>query len=343
MARWRLGGLIRHPVVATAIVLVLFPIVRKLTSDAIYNAELFAAADSPEKITELRLERTFNRDAAERQIRLALSQGDVALAQSFVALCDEQHVSINPVLVEKVKVASAGASSLGNTVRSFFHGLWTGRANTSTSAAVVGDAVSDVLLFGDIRDVAKESWRYLTSRQYDHWMLGLSAAGVVVTAATYFDGLGLPERVGLSLAKIARRSDRLNPALAISMTEAAENGRLVQLTQNAAGVEEKAGMQATLDSFGLARDSEDMARVEQLASAEGSKTRAILKLFGRGAFAVGITGWAVAKWVTIAAVGALSFLFWAVIAVFGVLGWCKTLAGRIARIIAPPRRRPSSL
>jgi hypothetical protein len=340
MKLWRLVRLVRHPVAAIIIAVLVFPVVMKLTANAVYVAELFAAADSPANISDLRLKRSFDRATAEREIRLALAGGDVDLAQSFVALGNERHLSIKPALVDKVNVASAAQGSVGNKVSDFIRGFWTGQADDG--AAVVGDTVSDVLFFGDLRDSVRETVHYLKGQRYDPWILGMSAAGVAATAATYFAGTGLPERIGLSLAKITRRTDRLNPALAIRMSKAAEDGRLTQLAENVARLDERAGVQTTLNSLALAKGPDDMARIGQLAAAKGVKTRAILKLFGRGAFVVTVTAWAVAKWVVFASFGAVSLLIWTATAVLAFLGWCKTLAGSVARFLTPPRPRGSS-
>ena len=289
------------------------------------------------KSPDLRLRRSFDRETAEREIRLALAAGNVDQAQSFVELSAYCHLSIDPLLLDKVETALADERSLGTTMRGFIHGFWTGEANNT--AAFAGDLASDMFYFGDFRDMVKETTYYATGQPYDPWVLGMSTAGVAATTATYFVGAGLPERVGLSLAKILRRSDRLNPALAIRISKAAENGAVVELVENAARIERRAGVQATLDSLALAEEPEDLARIQQLAAVKGTKTRAILKLFGRAAFRVGVSVWVLAKWLVIGTVATVSLLFWTLIAVFGFVGWLKALAGRIVRFFWPSASR----
>lgn len=339
MTRWRFARLVRHPVVATVIVIVLFPVVVKLSINAAYVTQLFAAAD-PATIADLRLKHDFDRDAAERQIRAALSAGDVDLASSFVELSGECQLSINPALVAEVNAVRATEDSVGSTISRFVRGFWTGQADDK--ATLAGTALSDLLYFGDVRDSARETAHYFTGQPYDPWILGMSTAGVVATTATYFGGVGVPERAGLSLAKIARRSARLNPVMAIRIFEAAKNGRLIELTENTARVGERAGVQGALDSLATAEGPEDMARIETLSAVKGSRTRAILKLFGRGAFVVGVTAWGLAKALTFAVLAGLGLLFWMLTAAFGFVGWCKVVARRLVRFLAPSRPRASS-
>ena len=60
-----------------------------------------ALADDPVRISDQALDRSFNRDVAEREIGAALASGDVDLAQSFVALAAERGVAIDPALAPR--------------------------------------------------------------------------------------------------------------------------------------------------------------------------------------------------------------------------------------------------
>lgn len=339
MTHWRFVRMVRHPLVAGVIAVFIFPITAKLTTNAVYVAELFAAADDPPKIADLRLERHLDRETAEHEIRLALADRNSDLAQSFVEVSKDLHLPIDSRLLDQVKEASVDQQSVGSTVSGFFRGFLTGEARDS--AALAGSAVSDVVFFGDARDLAKETVHFATGQPYDAWVLGMSAAGVAATAGTYFAGAGLPERVGLSFAKIARRSDRLNLALALRISKMAEDGTVVEIADTAASIERRAGVQATLDSLALAEDPEDLTRIERLATTKGTRTAAILKLLGRTAYRAGVGGWVLAKWVAIGTLATGSFLFWAMTALLGIVGWCKSLASRVVRFFFPSRPNAS--
>jgi hypothetical protein len=279
-----------------------------------------AAADDPVAVTDQALAASFTRGVAEREIRSALASGDVDLAQSFVDLAAERNLPIDPALPEKVKAADADQHTFANTTGRFVHGLWTGEPTDFASLA--GTAFGDLFLFGDIRDAAREGTRYLTGRQYDPWILGLAGAGIAITAATYASfGATAPERVGVSLVKAARRTGRLNPALAVRAAREAVKvegaGGLVGLVQNTGRIEAKAGSQAALDGLAIAQEPQDMSRLARLAAAKGGKTRAIVKLLGRAALVL-----------TASAIELASWLLWAAFALLGFCASCKAVTER---------------
>ena len=63
-------------------------------------------------------------------------------------------------------------------------------------------------------------------------------------------------------------------------------GGLLQLAGDVGRVERAAGGRAALDGLKIAKEPRDVARVAKLAEKEGSRTRAILKVAGRGAITI---------------------------------------------------------
>jgi hypothetical protein len=294
-----------------------------------------AAADDPAAAADQALTVTFNRDLAEREIRSALAAGDLDLAQSFVDLAAERSVAIDPALAAQVKQTETDQHTLSNTAGRFVHGLWTGEPTDVASLA--GTAFGDLFVFGDIRDAAREGTRYLTGRQYDPWILGLAGAGIAITAATYASfGATAPERVGVSLVKAARRTGRLNPALALRVAREAVKvegaGGLVGLAQNTGRIEAKAGSQAALDSLAIAQEPQDVSRLARLAAAKGGKTRAIVKLLGRAAIVL-----------TASAIELASWLLWAGFALLGFCASCKAATERTTQRYLDRRKLRSAM
>jgi hypothetical protein len=318
--RNEIAALGRHPVAAAALG-VLFAIAAAFfLRGGVAAHQRLAAADDPVAVTDQALAASFDRDVAEREIRNALAAGDVDLAQSFVALAAERNLPIDPVLPSQVKETEADQHTLTNTTGRFVQGLWTGEPTDFASLA--GTAFGDLFVFGDIRDAAREGTRYLTGRHYDPWILGLAGVGIAITAVTYASfGAATPERVGVSLVKAARRTGRLNPALAVRVAREAVKvegaGGLAGLAQNTRRIEAKAGSQATLDSLAIAQEPQDMSRLARLAAAKGGKTRAIVKLLGRAAIVLTAGALDLACWV-----------LWAGIALLGFCASCKAAAER---------------
>ncbi len=309
-------GSLRHPlfavVVAAACAVAAAAVVRGgLTA----RAQFAATAEDPVKIADQALDRSFNRDVAEREIRSALAADDVDLAQSFVALAADRAVPIDPSLTDAVNAANAKHETVTNTAGRFVRGLWTGEPTDLASLA--GTAVGDLFVFGDIRDATREGARYLTGQKYDPWILGLAGVGIGITAATYASlGAAAPERVGLSVIKAAKRTGRLNPVLAVRAAREAVKvegaGGLVELAENTGRIESKAGTQAALDGLAVAQEPADVSRLARLSAAKGGKTRAIVKLLGRGAIIL-----------TASALNLTLWIFWAALALFGFCSSCR--------------------
>jgi len=326
-----LVGIARHPAGAV-LAAALFAIAAGFfVRGGIAAHERVAVADDPVAITDQALAQALDRGVAEREINAALAVGDVDLAQSFVALAADRNVPIDAALPGKVKEADAAQSTAANTAGRFVHGLWTGEPTDLASLA--GTAFGDLFVFGDIRDAAREGTHYLTGQHYDPWILGLAGVGIAITAATYASlGATAPERVGLSLVKAARRTGRLNPALAVRAAREAVKvegaGGVVALTQNTGRIEAKAGSQAALDSLAVAREPQDVSRMARLAAAKGGSTRAVVKLLGRAAIVLTASALELATW-----------LLWVAFALLGFCASCKTAVERLTQAHINRRKR----
>ena len=280
-----------------------------------------ATTGDPVAIADQALGRSFNQDVAEREIGAALAADDSDLARSFVELAADRGVAIDPALADRVEAAQVKDATLSHTAGRFVQGLWTGEPVDVASLA--GTAFGDLFVFGDIRDAAREGTRYLTGQHADPWILGLAGVGLAIPAGTYATfGAGVPARAGATLFKIARRTDRLNPALvtrvARDVVKVEEAGGLADLAGNVARVESKAGASAALDSLKVAEAPEDVSRFARLATAKGGKTRAIIKLLGRGAIILAASTLTLANW-----------LLWAAFLLLGFASSCKAAAERM--------------
>jgi hypothetical protein len=178
----------------------------------------------------------------------------------------------------------------------------------------------------------------------DELVLGLAAVGLAITAGTYATvGAAAPARVGLTLAKAARKTGRLGgelassigrmlrgvvdwaalkkaisgvsisePALAIRAARDAVKveraGKLVDLARDVGKVEAKAGTQAALDGLKVAETPAEMSRIAKLAEKEGGKTRAILKVGGRTAIMLTAAAFDLATWLFGALITVLGFV-----------------------------------
>jgi len=95
-------------------------------------------------------------------------------------------------------------------------------------------------------------------------------------------------------------------------------GGLLDLVGSIGRGQEKAGTRAAMDGLRLAENPQDVARLARLAEAKGGKTRAIIKLLGRGAIMLTTGAMTLASWV-----------FWALLDLLMLCAAIKRSAERI--------------
>jgi hypothetical protein len=279
-------------------------------------ARAIAAADDAARIADLALDQAFNATVATREIDEALAGGDIELARSFLDLSAERGIELPPALIQKVESAEQDAATPSSQAASFARGFITGKPEDIASTA--GMLTGDLFVFGDVRDVVRESWRGLNGEEVDKVVLGLAGTGIAVTAGVYFSaGLAAPARAGLSVIKAAKRTERIGlPLLRLIKLEKRE--RLVEFVSDLGRVQQRTGTRGALDTLKVAERPADMARLASLAAVKGTKTRAIVKLLGRGAIFLASSAFTLASW-----------MFWALLNLFALCAACKRTAERM--------------
>jgi hypothetical protein len=347
MKRSRIGPALAAVAVCAAACALLWPHAR----DA---GAVLAAQGDPAELSDLRLNSALrnNQAAIAQNIEAALAANDADLASSFVDLAQEKNIFLDDELSQRVTAAVSQENSASHLAGRFASGLVTGDADDAASMS--GTVAGDLLVFGDIRDVVREGKHLALGEDTDRLVLGLAAAGLAVTAATYISVGGVaPVRAGLTLVKDARKVGRLGEGLtawagrsALAVVDAPvledavasgsvmrpgqtltaikaafrpeQAGALVRLAKDVGRVSEKAGASGALDTLRLAEGPEDVARAARLAESKGGQTRAILKLLGRGALLLAAGAFDLTLWV-----------FGALLALFGLLSSIKATTERL--------------
>jgi len=318
------------------------------------SAAVLAAQDDPAELSDIQINSALrnNQSLVADNIERALAAGDADLAASFVELAKEKNILVSDELLEQVRDAVTEANSASHFAKGFASGLVTG--NADDVASMSGTVAGDLFVFGDIRDVVREGKHLATGEQTDRLVLGLAAAGLVVTAATYVSvGGAAPVRAGLTLVKDARKVGRLGEGLTLWAGRSARNlvdtpmlenaveqasvlrprqsvdairaafhpgqaAGLVRLGKDVGRVGEKAGVRGALDTLAISEGPKDVARAARLAESKGGQTRAILKMLGRGALLLAAGAFDLSLWV-----------FGALFALFGLLSSIKATTERL--------------
>jgi hypothetical protein len=314
---------------------------------------ILAAQDDPADLADLQVNSAMrnNRALVADNIEAALKEGDADLAASFVELARERNIAVSDDLSKRVSDAVTETNSSSHFAKRFATGLVSG--NADDVASLSGTVAGDLFVFGDIRDVVREGKHLAMGEETDRLVLGLAAAGLAVTAATYVSvGGAAPLRAGLTMVKDARKVGRLGegltewagrsarevvdapvlqqavatgsvlrPSETVSAIKAAfraeKAGALVRLAKDVGRVGEKAGARGALDTLRIAEGPKDVARAARLAESKGGQTRAILKILGRGALLLAAGAFNLSMWV-----------FGALLALFGFLSSIKATAER---------------
>lgn len=332
-----------------------------LVPTSLQHWRIVASAGDPVTLSTARLDQTLDAERVSSEIEFALAARDGELARSFVALANERSIAIPAERIREIEEFENGAAlrALGD----FGHGFLKGEREGA--AAFSGALAGDLTGFGDLRDLTLEGRKWLEGGEPDQTVLILAGAGLVLTAATVASiGAALPARQGVSLIKGARKAKILSPKLTADMarlsrgaldgqalkTSLAAASRLdlaamrvasaglvkpaamrslTALGQDAGTIYGRTGARGLRQTLAIADDARDVGRAATLAGAKGGSTRAILKVLGRGALALGALSLTTIGWL------------------FTLLGWALAVAMLAQRFgwwlgrRLWPRRRPA--
>ncbi|MDA9438532.1 hypothetical protein XH98_05205 [Bradyrhizobium sp. CCBAU 51745] len=324
---------------------------------------ILAAQDDPAALSELKLDEALanNDRLVQDNIEAALRAGDADLADSFVVLARDRNIALPDDVLSRVSDAVKIENSTSHFAKRFATGLVTG--NADDVASLSGTVAGDLFVIGDIRDVVREGKHLAMGEDTDRLVLGLATAGLAVTAVTYMSAGGAaPVRAGLTLVKDARKVGRLGEGLAawagrsaremvdapmlqnavakgsvfrpgetVSAIKAAfrveKAGALVRLGKDVTRVAEKSGTRGAMESLRIAEGPKDVARAARLAEAQGGKTRAIMKVLGRGALLLVGGAFDLTLW-----------LFGAALTLFGLISSIKATTERLTQAWCDRRR-----
>jgi ATP-dependent protease HslVU (ClpYQ) peptidase subunit len=324
---------------------------------------ILVAQDDPAALSELKLDVVLrqNERLIAQNIEAALASGDADLANSFIVLARERNIALPDDVLTRVGDAVKEENSTSHFAKRFATGLVTGSADDVASLS--GTVAGDLFVIGDVRDVVREGKHLAMGEDTDRLVLGLAAAGLAVTAATYVSvGGAAPVRAGLTLVKDARKVGRLGEGLAAwagrsarevvdtpmlqnavasgsvlrpgetaraikAAFRAEKAGALVRFGKDVTRVAEKTGTRGAMDTLRIADGPKDVARAARLAEAQGGKTRAIMKLLGRSALLLVGGAFDLALW-----------LFGAALTLFGFLSSIKAMTERLTQSWCDRRR-----
>ena len=293
--------------------------------------------DDPVAISDITLAQVLTPIRAAQEIDAALAGDDPGLAESFVTLADQRGLAVDPA--RRAAVVAANEPSMLKSAGDFARGAFVGDVNGLTGLA--GAFAGDMVGIGDVRDLTREGWKAVNGEEPDKLLMGLAAAGLAVTAATWLSaGEASPVRAGMTLLKDARRAGRLSKGLTTAVMreirlavdlsgldkavaklgnfeigearrlagEAVKLDRLAPLgaiARDSGRILERTDIRGVQEALALAGSAEEVGKIAKLSERLGKATRATLKLLGRGALAIAATATSLFFWL----VTALGYLY----------------------------------
>lgn len=264
------------------------------------------AANDPVRLSDLQLDRGFTPEYANQEIASALDVDDVELAESFIALADERGVPVRDDLKARLTEAQSPANQRRRMAGSFGRGFVTGETNDA--AGLAGAATGDLIGWGDVRDLARESWHAATGQEVNKFLAGMSVVGLGVTAWTVSSfGAAVPAREGVTIVKAAARGGRLSEGFVKSAARLFTTGRAERVGVALADlgtVQTKAGTRVAIAGLREVESVGEISKLTRLATARGRGTLAVLKTLGRDSFVLGAVavtayGWLLGAFINI--------------------------------------------
>ncbi|WP_297322547.1 hypothetical protein [uncultured Bartonella sp.] len=186
---------------------------------------------NPVAIADFRLKNLTTEDFI-RVIEQELAENNIAEAQSLVELAKEYEIQLPEELIKRTEESYFGQSYRYS--KDFATGFLVGDLSSIPSA--LGSVTSDLIVYGDIRDVVTEGTKLIRGEDYDSITLGLAAIGITSSTIalgswiTAGSGITAPIAVaateldeGASLIKNANKGHNLSKPMLNTLRKASSD------------------------------------------------------------------------------------------------------------------------
>lgn len=276
-----------------------------------------------------------------------IEEGNYATAESLVALAREHGQAVPGELAQRAEATPARRALASGTklARGFALG------STESGEEIVGTVVSDLLVIGDIRDIAVQGTNYARGEDYDPVILGLASVGLVASGGVLVTaGASAAADAGISILKGVYKAGRLSRPMLKTITRSArrvidpqafkamaagtdlrrlpsatqmraslktvirqdEAAKLTVLAADAGAIAGKGGARAAVMALELSDDAADLGKLRRVATVFADQSVAVLKIAGKGILRIADILWQLAT-------AALSMLTSALLLVLRVL------------------------
>lgn len=213
------------------------------------------------------------------------------------------YVRQDPAAQQLAQTIASHRASLAYQARKAAEGAWSGHSDEAIGQTA--SVISDFLVIGDLRDLARQGWLYTQGEETDPVLIALASLGVAATAAQAgaslaaapTGGATAPAAAGASAAKSAlsalkwlRRADALPPWLGKTLVQAADKlraprslaslGELTGLKNILADIHTLAATPGGARLLAATTDAASLSRAARLARAHGARAAVLQKISG---------------------------------------------------------------
>ena len=164
------------------------------------------------------IRKAIKRESLIEEIQLSINDSKFDEARIFIAIAKASKLfndSSSYTLIDlkklelEIKQKDTVLRQIVSQTSSFANGFIQGKS--PSAAGIAGSVVADFTVIGDIRDLKKEYDNYEKGQDVNELIVGLSGAGIGLTALTLSTkGLVAPVKTGISVMKVAAKTQRIS-------------------------------------------------------------------------------------------------------------------------------------
>jgi len=277
------------------------------------------------------------------KIEKAIKAEHFTEVEMYVGLAEMLDVRLLPSTLQRIRENAGFFQESWRQTKAFASGFANGEAGSI--AGLSGSVLSDMTLYGDLRDIHKEGSKYLEGKGYDHFVLGISLVGVGLSASQVVSlGSTTGLKVGASLLKVAKKTGKLSKpflkslsgtldkavdmkalrslkleallhpkAAAKQISKSIDMHMLKPLLNDISVIKQETSLIDTVDLLKYVDTPKDLSKIAKISAKYKKQTKGVMKVIGKRALRLvkgGIKWTAKLLWaVSMAVLSVLLFLF----------------------------------
>jgi len=272
----------------------------------------------------------------DRYISQAIADENFDDVTMYAGLASMLDINLSSVTLDSIEQNNGFFEKSWRNVKAFGSSFLSGKSDSVVGMS--GSIVSDMTLYGDLRDLKVEGTKYNNNEEYDKFILQLSLVGIGLSATQLFSvGASTPLKVGASVMKVAKKSGNITKSFSKilskrlgksvdtkvlktlkpkSLLHLQDTSKVIAKSINLAPVKgifkEISSIKkftSTADSIALLKyvdTTNDLRKIGKLSKTYKTNTKGVMKVLGKGALR---SGKSVLKYTTKFIAGLIGLVF----------------------------------